>query len=68
MKNIIESGELGAGGGLRVFSCADMAGILQVSRGSIYALVRKGRLKPLDALGRFRFSGGELERFIKETR
>ena len=68
MKNINESGELGAGGGLRAFSCADMAEILQVSRGSIYALVRKGRLKPLGAIGRFRFSKEELGRFIKETR
>jgi excisionase family DNA binding protein len=50
-----------------LLSVADVAEILQVSKATVYALVKDGRLRPVDiGVRKTRFRRTDVERFIGE--
>jgi excisionase family DNA binding protein len=53
---------------LRVITATELCGLLKVGKGTLYALVRAGRIRPLKGFRRYRFSFAEVERFVTATR
>ena len=51
-----------------LFTVPEAAKHLRISRSSLYALVREGKLKPVRICGRTIFKGTELARFMKSLR
>jgi excisionase family DNA binding protein len=51
----------------QLFSVAETAGKLRISRAMVFKLVRQGKLRPVRIGTRTLFAGSELERFIAEA-
>lgn len=55
-------------GVLRLYTTAETAQLLKVSKQIVYGLVRRKKLRPLAGFGRLRFSAAEIARFVSQTK
>ncbi|MBM3913071.1 MAG: helix-turn-helix domain-containing protein [Sphingomonadales bacterium] len=53
---------------LKVITATELCALLKIGKGTLYSLVRGGRIRPLKGFRRYRFSLAEVERFVLTIR